>query len=213
MIKNDKVSQKEVIVNMPKETFYHLSAEKREKVEKALEKELGRTTFEKVAISKIIEEANIPRGSFYQYFEDKEDAIKYIVEKYILLEKETVKKILKETKGNIFEASLKIFDYITIKVHGNLKANLYKNIMQELKNKNINLFEEVEEIEELVDTTILNIQEPNEVKYIMKIIIALTRTASIKANTEILPVEEAKNELRKQIEILKRGMEKQERRI
>ena len=102
-----KCHKTEVIDKMPKETFYHLSTEKREKVEKALEKELGRTTFEKASISKIVEEANIPRGSFYQYFEDKEDAIKYVMEKYIILEKETVKKILKETKGNIFEASLK----------------------------------------------------------------------------------------------------------
>lgn len=193
---------------MPKETFYHLSTEKREKVEKALEKELGRTTFEKASISKIVEEANIPRGSFYQYFEDKEDAIKYVMEKYIILEKETVKKILKETKGNIFEASLKIFDYITTKLQGNLKTNFYKNIIHELKNSNVNIFNDVEEMEELIDTNILNIQEPSELNYIIKIIIALTRTASMKANTEILSIEEAKKELEKQIEILKRGMEK-----
>lgn len=193
---------------MPKETFYHLSVEKREKVEKALEKELGRTTFEKASISKIIEEANIPRGSFYQYFEDKEDAIKYVMEKYILLEKETVKKILKETEGNIFETSLKIFDYITTKIHGNLKANFYKNMMRELKNNNINIFDDMEETEELIDTTILKIEEPGELKHMMKIIIAVTRTASMKANTGMLSIEEAKSELKKEIEILKRGMKK-----
>ena len=67
---------------MPKDTFYHLNIQKRERIEKALEKEFSRTSFEKASISKIIKEANIPRGSFYQYFEDKEDAIQYMVEKY-----------------------------------------------------------------------------------------------------------------------------------
>ena len=66
---------------MPKSTFFNLSPEKREKIEKAIENEFGRTTFEKASISNIIENAKIPRGSFYQYFEDKEDAIKYIVQK------------------------------------------------------------------------------------------------------------------------------------
>lgn len=199
---------------MPKETFYHLSDEKREKVEKAIEKELGRTTFEKASISKIVEEANIPRGSFYQYFEDKEDAIKYIMKKYMLLEKEMMKNILSETKGNIFEASLKIFDYMTSKMHGSAKINLYKNIMQELKKNNINLFnyieenKKIEEINQLIDLSILNIKEENELKHVMKIITAVTRSASINVNSGSMSIKEARNELEKQIEILKRGMVK-----
>lgn len=199
---------------MPKETFYHLSTEKKEKVETALENEFGRTSFEKASISRIIEEANIPRGSFYQYFEDKEDAIRYVMKKYILLEKEEMKNILKETKGNIFEASLKIFDYMTVKTQGSLKMNLYKNIMQELKKNNINLFNDreenrkIEEINQLIDVTILNIKDEKDLKYIMKIITSVTRTASINVHSGNMSVEEARNELKKQIEILKRGMEK-----
>ena len=149
---------------MPKETFYHLSNEKRQKIEKALEKEFGRTSFEKASISGIIEEASIPRGSFYQYFENKEDAIKYIVKKYMLLEKETIKKILIKMKGDIFKASIEIFNYMILGMQENLKFNLYKNIMQELKKNNINLFnnieeeEELQEINELIDLTILNMK-------------------------------------------------------
>lgn len=199
---------------MPKETFYHLNVEKREKVEKALENEFGRTTFEKASISNIIKEAEIPRGSFYQYFEDKEDAIKYIMKKYILLEKGIMKKILEETKGNIFEASLKIFDYMTSKVQEGLKINFYKNIMQELRKNNINLFnhleenEKIKEINKLIDTSILNIEEEKEVKYIMKIISTITRTAAINVYADNMSVNYVRNELKKQIEILKKGMAK-----
>ncbi len=199
---------------MPKETFYHLSGEKREKVEKALENEFGRTSFEKASISNIIEEAKIPRGSFYQYFENKEDAIKYIMKKYRLLEKETVKRILLETKGDIFEATLEIFDYMTLEIQGSLRINLYKNILQELKKNNINLFnsieesEEIKEINQLVDTSILNLEEEEELKYIMKILSTITRTASINVCSGCMSMEETREELKKQIEILKRGMEK-----
>lgn len=199
---------------MPKETFFHLSQSKKEKIEKALEKEFGRTSFEKASISKIILDAQIPRGSFYQYFEDKEDAITYITKKYILLEKETMKTILLQTKGNIFEASLKIFDYMTSEMHQNVKVNLYRNIMQELKKNNINLFNsieesrEVEEVNALIDVSILNIKKEEEVKLILKIISTITRTASINACMENMTIDEARKELEKQIEILKRGMAK-----
>lgn len=201
---------------MPKETFYHLSSEKRGKIEKALENEFGRTSFEKASISNIIEEAKIPRGSFYQYFEDKEDAIKYIMKKYMLLEKETMKKILIRTNGNIFEASLQIYDYMTSQVQGSLKINLQKNIMQELKKNNINIFnsleenEKIEEINQLVDISILNLKEEKELKHIMRIISAITRTASINVISRNMSIEEAREELEKQIEILKRGMEKRD---
>lgn len=199
---------------MPKETFYHLSTEKREKIEKALENELGRTSFEKASISRIIEEAKIPRGSFYQYFEDKEDAIKYILKKYMLVEKEVVKKILLETKGNIFEASLTIFDYITSEIYVNSKINLYKNVMQELKKNNIDIFnstegrEEIREMNQFIDLSILDLKEENDLKYIMKIISAVTRTASIDVSSGNRSKKEAREELEKQIEILKRGMAK-----
>ena len=53
---------------MPKQTFFNLKEDKKEKIEKALIKEFSRNSFEKASISNIILEANIPRGSFYQYF-------------------------------------------------------------------------------------------------------------------------------------------------
>lgn len=198
---------------MPKETFYHLNTEKREKVERAIENEFGRTTLEKASISKIIQEAQIPRGSFYQYFEDKEDAIKYIMKKYMLLEKETMKRILIQTQGNIFDATLKNFDYMALELEGNPKINLYKNIMQELKKNNINLLnsieeKEIKEVYELVDTSILNIREENELKDMIKIISIVTRTANINVCSGNISIQEARAELEKQIEILKRGMAK-----
>ena len=68
--------EKEVF-NVPKSTFFNLNEEKRIKIEKALKTEFSRGSFEEASVSNIVTNAQIPRGSFYQYFEDKEDAIKY----------------------------------------------------------------------------------------------------------------------------------------
>ena len=199
---------------MPKETFYHLNAEKREKIEKAIQNELGRTSFEKASVSRIIKEAHIPRGSFYQYFEDKEDAIQYIIKNYLQLEKVTIKRILIETKGNLFETAIKIFDYMTTEMMEKGKLNLYNNIIQELKKNNISLFlllnkkEEREQIDKLIDQSILNINEKEDLIYILKILSSITRTATANVTTGKMQKEQARKELIIQIKILKRGMEK-----
>ena len=58
---------------MPKETFLKLPEEKKNKIIKAAKKEFERVPFEQTSIKNIVEDAEIARGSFYQYFESRED--------------------------------------------------------------------------------------------------------------------------------------------
>ena len=64
---------------MPKETFLKLSEEKRQKIIKAAKKEFERVPKEQVSIKNIVENADIARGSFYQYFESKEDLLRFYI--------------------------------------------------------------------------------------------------------------------------------------
>ncbi len=64
---------------MPKETFLKLSEEKRQKIIKAAKKEFERVPIEQVSIKNIVENADIARGSFYQYFESKEDLLRFYI--------------------------------------------------------------------------------------------------------------------------------------
>lgn len=194
---------------MPKATFFNLNNTKRENIEKAIEEEFGRTTFEKASISSIIEKAKIPRGSFYQYFEDKEDAIKYIVQKYMEKEKEKIRKLLIEANGNIFKATIKIFEYMIESVKEKDQFNLYRNIMEELKKNNINIFQEEKKqgnIEEIIDIEILNIESEEDIKYMLKIISVIARTISIEVISGKITKQEGRDNLIKELEILKRGM-------
>ena len=61
---------------MPKETFLNLSKEKQNKILNAAKKEFERVSLEQASIKNIVEEAGIARGSFYQYFESKEDLLR-----------------------------------------------------------------------------------------------------------------------------------------
>ncbi len=51
-------------------TFKNLSKEKQERILEAAQNEFSRVPFSQAQISNIVREAKIPRGSFYQYFDD-----------------------------------------------------------------------------------------------------------------------------------------------
>ena len=61
---------------MPKETFMNLPDVKKNKIIRAAKKEFERVPYEQASIKNIVEDANIARGSFYQYFESKEDLLR-----------------------------------------------------------------------------------------------------------------------------------------
>jgi len=65
---------------VPKDTFYNLPEEKRKKIVDAAIMEFGKYGFDAAGINRIVENSDISKGSFYQYFDDKKDLYKYILE-------------------------------------------------------------------------------------------------------------------------------------
>lgn len=63
---------------MPNQTFFNLPDEKRERIIDAAMQEFARYSFDQASIARIIDIAGIPRGSFYQYFENLKDLYKYV---------------------------------------------------------------------------------------------------------------------------------------
>ena len=64
---------------MPKDTFLNLSREKRKLIEEAAFNEFAEHGFDNASINRIVKRADIAKGSFYQYFEDKGDLYKHIL--------------------------------------------------------------------------------------------------------------------------------------
>src|SRR5690554_720465 len=67
-------------LGMPKETFFNLPEEKRERIINAAIDEFATYPFYQARVTAIAEQAGIAKGSFYQYFEDKKDLFKYLME-------------------------------------------------------------------------------------------------------------------------------------
>ena len=65
---------------MPKETFFNLSEDKRERIIDAAINEFSIRLYHKARITAIADNAGIAKGSFYQYFQNKKDLFKYIIE-------------------------------------------------------------------------------------------------------------------------------------
>ncbi len=64
---------------MPQETFFNLPADKRNLIISAAMHEFSKANYKTASINQICKKANIPKGSFYQYFTDKLDLYVYIM--------------------------------------------------------------------------------------------------------------------------------------
>jgi AcrR family transcriptional regulator len=65
---------------MPKQTFLNLPEEKRQVVVEAAIDEFASYGFEASSINRIVSNSGISKGSFYQYFEDKMDVFRYLMD-------------------------------------------------------------------------------------------------------------------------------------
>ncbi|NLD25855.1 MAG: TetR/AcrR family transcriptional regulator [Acholeplasmataceae bacterium] len=89
---------------MPTKTFLNLPKDKKIRILRAAKKELSRVPLDKVVIANIVKEAKIPRGSFYQYFENVEDLFVYLMQYMYGIDKKKFAKYLEETDNDVYEA-------------------------------------------------------------------------------------------------------------
>lgn len=106
---------------MPTERFARLPAEKKEVIRKAAVSEFTRVPFEKVSINQIIQNADISRGSFYTYFEDKRDLLQYVFSDILMQAHEFCRESLIRNEGNYWKMLDELFlDWFQFKWSKNL---------------------------------------------------------------------------------------------
>ena len=101
---------------MPSTTFFNLPPEKREKLLRAARQEFARVPFSEASINKIIHAAEIPRGSFYVYFTDKEDLFRYLLSLYYDRAGNLLLQLLTQADGDLFDAFLALFDWAILRL-------------------------------------------------------------------------------------------------
>ena len=114
---------------MPSNTFLNLSQEKKDRIIAAAKKEMAATSYESLSINKIIKEANIPRGSFYAYFNDKEDLCSYISSGIIKEMISRYKQVVIEEKGDLFKSAIKYYECAVKKIASKLDISTKKHVV------------------------------------------------------------------------------------
>lgn len=95
---------------MPTQTFFRLPQEKRERLTRAAWEEFSSVRFSEASINRIVRAARIPRGSFYQYFADKDDLFLYLLDTLYDACIALAADALRAAEGDLFDAAPLVFD-------------------------------------------------------------------------------------------------------
>ncbi|SEK44250.1 transcriptional regulator, TetR family [Carnobacterium iners] len=113
---------------MPTKTFFNLSKEKQGRLITAASKEFSRVSLNEASINNIIKTAEISRGSFYQYFEDKEDLYYYYLG---LLKRDTHAMLIesfKKADGDLFEGFKLFFPQVLTLIMHKERIAFFKHL-------------------------------------------------------------------------------------
>lgn len=177
---------------MPSKTFMSLPQEKQDRIVNAAVNEFSRLRFDEVSINEIIKQAKISRGSFYQYFEDKEDLFLFLSKAKQQELFARWRKFLVDADGDIFQAfnvmanwvienevsqGERIFDQNMLFFMDNLHSKMWQNNkFSPGGGKNIphphpdflNFFSL-----ELVDTDKLKVHDEGDLRFLMRIMMGM----------------------------------------
>ncbi|MBR1454494.1 MAG: TetR/AcrR family transcriptional regulator, partial [Lachnospiraceae bacterium] len=109
--------------------FYTLNEKKKTRILDAIEKCMQTSEYEKLSINDIAEEADISRGSFYNYFVDKNDAVETLVREKISYISDVFKSSIINNNYSLFDGIY--FGYFQIK--DTLQKNIFMTIINNLK--------------------------------------------------------------------------------
>lgn len=91
---------------MPKPTFFNLPEQKRQIIEQAALDEFSSYGFDRSNMNRIVVHSGIAKGSFYQYFEDKQDLYFHLVDRLFRKKMQALEPILRTCGEHSFSYNL-----------------------------------------------------------------------------------------------------------
>ena len=200
---------------MPTEKFYNLDPEKRQKILNSMKKEFSQHSFHEASINRIVEDAGISKGSFWVYFDSKEEAIQYLIESHLEKERKKSKQIFLKNNGDLFKSYIEIYDYLSkckmTKMERDLMSNIFKNLIangekciQKEPGENV-----IEITKNVVDTSNLYLKEDDDLIGLMKILNFAMRMNLLDVMNKKVTSERARARFVREVEILKKGISKE----
>jgi len=121
---------------MIKQTFYNLPEHKRQRVINAIVDEFANAESDKVSINHIVQNADISRGSFYQYFDDKLDLVEGLIKSFIDKGIDDVRRAIVSSDGDIFYTFECMYDVIVRFSEGEKQKRVLKNLISNVRANN-----------------------------------------------------------------------------
>ncbi len=201
---------------MPKETFYNLDEKKKNKIIEAAKMEFTANPLRKSRVSNIIKEASIPRGSFYQYFDDLDDLYYYVIDEVFNNIHEAGTKFCDIT-NDIFEFAQISFEYDYKAFINDMRHQFMMNVFQSISSNaeyivNFNKMRRdyVMGILNKMDLSNIRYTEENDLIKMYKMIQELKRFVIHKSVLDKLSIEEASKEFGWYVNTIKHGILKEE---
>lgn len=196
---------------MTKQTFLNLSEDKRNMVVNALKKEFSRVPLKDALVSNIIIDAKIPRGSFYQYFNDIEDAFYYIIGEYSKDIKRKLLEYLEKNKGDIILSYRELYLYILNVIDNPDDKEYFENIFLNMNYEIEKMFtpnfnDGLNLILNHVDISKLNISSKFGLGYILDIIESIMMTNIIQSYKRNLSKEKNKEIFERELALVCAGI-------
>ncbi|MEW9677266.1 TetR family transcriptional regulator [Lentibacillus sp. L22] len=204
---------------MPKATFYNLPREKRQILIQAVKKEFSRVSLHEASITNIVKAADIPRGSFYQYFYDKEDAFYYVLELYGKIQARKFISCLRQAEGDIFDTATVIYQSMLENFQTRENRDFFKNAFLNMNYKMERTFtgnfskerlKQITEIKDIINTRNLCISDKSDLFHIIQILIAVIFHNLVLSFARELSYDMAMTNFLKEIDLLKHGLCKQD---
>nr|WP_239094362.1 TetR/AcrR family transcriptional regulator [Bacillus sp. B15-48] len=196
-----------------------MSEKKREKLLEAAEVEFSRVPLFEASIANIIKMAGVSRGSFYQYFEDKDDLYFYLLENKLKMIKGNFIDLLEKHQGDLIEALMEMHDYFLITLSVEEEKWFLKNALLYTTNRVESSFTSVldpyldgqvfKKVKGSINRQCLNISDDKELLHIFKIVSALAFNNLIEKSVKGLTDEEAIESFKLSMKLIKQGIYKQ----
>lgn len=199
---------------MPKATFYNLPDEKKMTLIGALKTEFSRVPLFEASISNIVKEAGIPRGSFYQYFEDKEDAFFFLLNNLAEQEKNHFLSLLQTHDGDLFKTVIEFFErLLDEKEHFHFIKNALLHMTQQVERcfsqiitDNNQHSESFKKTVSLIDKTHLNISCEKDLLHVLNIITSIMFRNLAEAYAHSVSRQESLKHFKTELRLIQKGL-------
>lgn len=205
---------------MPSERFLNLPMNKKKRIIESALKEFARVPFDEISINRIIQDADISRGSFYQYFEDKADLQTFLLSDFAEQIKVKTKRYLQEKRGDMFQF---FEDGLNFIVDIGMKTPFIyvcKNVFFQMSqckscNQDSPIEKDIRLLFEKVSETMKNeyyqAYDMEDVMIVWELLLMLVKESIMKIFIMEEPKEEIMEKYKKKVEIMKIGFKSKEK--